>query len=219
MEKEIELKSVEEASEKLANLTKDASINKPSEEETKAAEKEFELAANTFNTKKFNIGTEEEFKEISEFILTFLDKFVYWTKNGWMGVLKLNEETEDFVKTYKSGSYGLGYQALEFLFYVLTNPGGSGIESAREIEKYADIYGKLVEYAGKELELARAELKEIQYLQENWNAMLQGFYLEREDGVEQVNDVPENGPEDVPENGPEDVPENGPEDGRNELNA
>jgi hypothetical protein len=183
-EKEIEVKNVAEAQEKLADFAKDSSINKPSEEETLAAEKKFDEAAKAFNIKLFTIGTEEEAMEVSDFLLTFLDKFVYWTKNGWMGVLKLHEEITEFKKNYKDGPYGLGYQALEFLFFALTNPGGSGLATAREIEKVAEMYGKMVEYAGKKLELARAELKEIQYLQEEWNAMLQGFYLVREDGVE-----------------------------------
>lgn len=182
-EKEIEVKNVAEAQEKLAEIAKDASINKPTELEKLAAEKKFDEAAKEFNAKLFPIGTEEEATEVADFLLVFLDKFVYWTKNGWMGVLKLDEEIREFKKNYKEGPYGLGYQALEFLFYALTNPGGSGLSSAKEIEKVAEMYGKLVEYTGKELETARAELKDIQFLQEEWNAMLQGFYLEREDGV------------------------------------
>lgn len=185
-EKEIEVKSVAEAQEKLADLasTKDASINKPSKEETLAAEKEFDVASKAFNVKMFSLGEESEASEITNFVLEFLEKYVYWTKNGWMGVLKMHEEIQAFQKEFKKGPFQIGYQALEFLFYALTNPGGSGIESARGIEKHVEIYGKLVEISGKELESAREELKEIQWLQEKWNAMLQGFYIEKEDGVE-----------------------------------
>lgn len=194
-EKGIEVKNVQEAQEKLAEIAKDSSINKPSEEECEVAGKEFDDAAKVFNGKIFEIGTEKEFKEVSEFMITFLNKFVYWTKNGWMGVLKLEEEVTAMIKTHKKGDggYKLGYQALEFLFYVLTNPGGNGIETAREIEKVAEMYGKMVEISGKKLEAARAELKDIQWLQEKYNAMLQGFYLEKEDGVELV-EAPEEEP-------------------------
>jgi len=182
---EIEVKNIKEAHAKLDELLKiDPSTNKPSEEEIEVSHKEFEAAAQKFSSTNFELGEEKEFSELSEFVLTFLEKFVYWTKNGWMGVLKLHDEVSETREKWQSGPFTVGYQALEFLFYVLTNPGGNGIESAREIEKYADIYAKMIEYAGKTLETARAELREVQWLEEKRNAMLQGFYLERQDGVE-----------------------------------
>lgn len=187
-QKGMSVESVEKAQELLSELAKDASINKPTEEETQAAEKEFDLASKAFNSKMFVLGEKKEFDEISDFVLLFLEKFVYWTKNGWMGVLKMHDEVSEFKKKRKKEPFSVGYQALEFLFFALTNPGGSGIESAREIEKHAEIYGKLVELTGKSVEDARAELKEIQWLQEKWNAMLQGFYIEKEDGVEPVDE-------------------------------
>jgi hypothetical protein len=187
---ELEVKNLKEAQEKLDELLKlDPSMNRPSESEIEAAHKEFEEAAKAFSVKLFEIGSEENFGRYSTFVLEFLEKFVYWTKNGWMGVLKLNDEVHETRKTYKSGPFTVGYQALEFLFYVLTNPGGSGIESAREIEKHAEVYAELIENTGKALEAARAELKDIQWLEEKRNAMMQGFYLEKEDGVEIPDDT------------------------------
>ena len=184
MAEEIEVKSVAEAQEKLAEIAKDSSINKPTEAEIKQAEEVFNTAAKAFQDKVFDVGEEKDVASISNFLLEYLEKYVYWTKNGWMGVLKMYDEITEFKKKYKSGPYTVGYQALEFLFYTLTNPGGTGIKSARGIEKHTEVYGNLVESSGKALEEAREELKEIQFLQETWNAMLQGFYLEKQDGVE-----------------------------------
>ena len=185
MAKEIELGSIEEAQEKLAEMAGDPSLNKPSEEEINEATKDFNDKAAAFNGKMFPIGDAEKADEIYDFVLEFLEKHVYWTKNGWMGVLKMHEELTETRKNRKEDEpFNVGYQALEFLFYALTNPGGTGIESAKAIEKVADIYIETMEFAGKELEAAREELKDIQWLQDKVAAMQQGFYLEKEDGPE-----------------------------------
>ena len=183
---EIELKNVEEAKEKLAELE---GVNKPTEEETKAAELELKEAVDLFNATRYDIGTPEEFEKVSGFILNFLENFVYWTKNGWMGVIKLHEEVSETRHTYTSGAFSVGYQALEFLVFALSNPGGTGLQSARDLESIAEEYGMVIEIAGKQLEGARANLKDIQWLQDKWTAMLQGFYLEKEDGVEVPEDT------------------------------
>ena len=182
---EIDVKNIEEVKEKLNEISQDSSINKPTEEEVNEVTKEFNAKAAKFNGKTFKIGTAKKAEEIYNFVLIFLEKHVYWTKNGWMGVLKMHEElTETLKNRKKSEPFKVGYQALEFLFYALSNPGGTGIETARAIEKVADIYIEVMELAGKELESAREELKEIQWLQDKVTAMQQGFYLEKEDELE-----------------------------------
>jgi hypothetical protein len=181
---EIEVKNIAEAQEILENLSETTPLNKPTEAEVNEATQEFNKKAAEFNSKKFAIGDSKEALEIYDFVLEFLEKHVYWTKNGWMGVLKMHEElTESKTKRKKNDSFTVGYQALEFLFYALSNPGGSGIESAKAIEKLADIYIHTLELAGIQLEAARKELKDIQWLQDKVTAMAQGFYLEREDGI------------------------------------
>jgi len=181
---EIDLKSIEEAQQKLEELQTDSSLNKPTEEEINEATKDFNAQAAKFNGKRFPIGDAKKAEAIFAFVLEFLEKHVYWTKNGWMGVLKMHEElTETKKNRKKEDSFAVGYQALEFLFYALSNPGGSGLESAKAIERLADIYIETLELAGKELEAARKELKDIQFLQDKVTAMQQGFYLEKEDGV------------------------------------
>jgi len=157
--------------------------NKPSQKEIDDVEKEYKLEAEKFNNAKYEIGDSSQTKDIANFLIEFLEKYVYWTKNGWMGVLKLHEEITEFLKTVKDGEpFTLSYQALEFTFFALSNPGGSGIKSAREIEKVADLYAKVIEYTGKKVEIAREKLKHVQWLQEKWAAMSQGFYIEEKDG-------------------------------------
>ena len=42
--------------------------------------------------------------EIYNFVLDFMENHVYWTKNGWMGVLRLHEELTESKKNKKDGS-------------------------------------------------------------------------------------------------------------------
>jgi hypothetical protein len=178
---EIDVKNIEDIEEILS----DPSINKPTEAEINEATKEFNSKAAAFNKKAFKIGPAKKADAIYDFVLDFLENHVYWTKNGWMGVLKMYEELTATRKNKKEkDAFVVGYQGLEFLFYALSNPGGTGLESAKSIEKIADIYIETLEYAAKKLEAGRKELEDIQFLQEKVTAMQQGFYLEKEDGVE-----------------------------------
>ena len=130
---EIEVKNIKEAQEKLAEM-EDASLNKPTESEINEATKDFNAKAAEFNSKKFKIGKPKQADEIFDFVINFMENHVYWTKNGWMGVLKMHEELSEAKKNKKKGeAFAVGYQALEFMFYALTNPGGTGIESARAV--------------------------------------------------------------------------------------
>lgn len=162
--------------------------NKPTKEEIDAAEAEYSAAAEAFTKNKYAIGTPEESDDIFKFFFNYIENHVMWTKNGWMGVIRLQEEISALYEQYKEEPavlpFELGYQALEFTMFMLSNPGGIGLKSAKAIEIVADLYIKIMEDCGQKLEEARIELKEIQFLYDKWTAMQQGFYLEREDGVE-----------------------------------
>jgi len=180
-EKEIEVKDLKEAQEKIEELRKDSSINKPTEKEINEATKIFNEQAKKFNETKFEIGKPEDFDKVYGFVMEFMEKHVYWTKQGWMGVLRMVEELEQLKKDHKDEAFGVSYHALEFLFFALTNPGGSGLETAKALDAAKETYGEVLDLAGHRLEEARKELKEIQFLQDQVTAMQQGFYLERED--------------------------------------
>ena len=190
MSKEIEFNSLAEAQQKIAELNKDVSLNKPSKKEVEQAAIDFEQAKKDFEIKKFDIGTPEQANDIYDFVIDFMENFVYWTKNGWMGVLRMHEELMLAKKENKEGDcFKVGYQALEFLFYALTNPGGSGLESARAVEKVAELYAEVIELTGKQLEVSREELKDVQWLGDKAAAAVQGFYLEKEDGTQEAHDA------------------------------
>jgi len=180
---ELEINNLKELDEKLKETLKN-NPNKPSEEEIEKAKKEFEEAYKNFFQKSWNIGDAKDAQEILEYIQHFVRNRIFWTKNGWMGVIKMMEElndAEEFLKVNPKENLKMGYQAMEFIFYSFQNAGGIGLQSALDFEKEKEIFAKCFDAIGKSLSLAREELKKIQILQDKYSAMSQGFYLEIED--------------------------------------
>lgn len=186
---ELEINNVKELDEKLAEALVD-SENKPSDEEVEEAKKEFEDSGRDFSVKSWDIGESEDAQRNVDYLIHYVANRLFWTKTGWMGVIKMQEEladAENFIKTNPKSPLKLGYQALEFIFYSLQNAGGIGFQSAKDFEEENEIYAKVFDQIGGPIAEARKELKEIQFLQDKYAAMAQGFYLEVEDEVEEVN--------------------------------
>lgn len=178
----LEINTVKKLDEKLSKAIKD-SKNKPSDEEVKEAQEKFEEASKNFSIKSWNIGESKDAQAHIDYLNHFVANRLFWTKNGWMGVIKIDEEltdAENFIKTNTNSPLKLGYQAIEFIFYSLQNPGGIGLQAAKDFEGENKLYAKMFDAIGDQVKEARKELKEIQILQDQYGAMAQGFYLEIE---------------------------------------
>lgn len=155
-------------------------MNKPTPEEVEQFKNEFEAAVQAFTTKKWAISEIGSFgaNDVGLFLLDFIDRFAFWTKQGWMGLIKMREETEKAMKLAdENTALEFDWQAMEFSAYMLSNPGSIGINSALEFEKIAEKYSKILTVVGQKLEEVREERKNLEYLQERWAAGEQGFYL------------------------------------------
>jgi len=170
----------------------ESNTNKPTPEEIEEAELKYQEISAEFTAKEYEIGGVEHANDVYNFFINYIENHVMWTKNGWMGVIKLNDEIiqkyEEFKKNPES-VFTLGYQALEFTMFMLSNPGGIGLNSAKSIERMSDIYIFIMEEVSNKLDGARAQLKDIQFAYDRWISMQQGFYLEREDSLELPEDL------------------------------
>ena len=178
----LEINNVQELDEKLAEAI-ETNDNKPTDEEVEGAQKAFDEASVSFASKSWDIGETEDAQSNLDYINHFVMNRLFWTKTGWMGVLKMHEELEDaqkFLTANPTLNLKLGYQALEFMFYSFQNPGGVGLQAAHDFEQENEIYAKVFDAMGPMIADARKELKDIQFLQDQYAAMAQGFYLEVE---------------------------------------
>jgi len=191
----LEISNPDELNEKLTAAIEN-NENKPTEEEVEAKKLEVEESSKNFSVKSWDIGDGEKAQSYIDYIAHFMRNRIFWTKNGWMGVLKMNEELKDaekFIKENPGQPLKLGYQAMEFLFYSFQNPGGIGLQAAQDFESENDTYAEVFNDLGEQLAAARKELKDIQFMQEQYVAMQQGFFLEVEEETEEA-PVPEETP-------------------------
>lgn len=159
----------------------------PSPEEVEQYKKDFQDAYVAFTEKKWSISDPGNFpaNDVGLYLLDFMKKYAFWSKTEWMGMIKMEEEIQkEMPLANDTAGLQLNYQALEYCAYMMSNPGATGIELAKEFEKQADKYSKIGIVVGTRIEEARKELKEIQFLQEKWAAGEQGFYYEREPAPE-----------------------------------
>jgi len=181
---ELEVTNIEDAKEKLKEIDPEGKLNKPTPEEIEKFKQDFQDAMKAFDEKRWDISEAGRFgaNDVGMYLLDYIKKFAFWKNTEWMGLIKMEEEVKKSM-SFADASTGLNfsYQALEFCAYMLTNPGGTGIALAKEFEAQADKYSKVGIVVGSQIENARKELKEIQFLQDVYLAAAQGFYLSRDD--------------------------------------
>lgn len=156
-------------------------MRKPTEEDIEKFKEEFSRAQTEFEQRRWQISEPGIFgiNDVGMYLLEFMDKYAFWSKTEWMGMIKMDDEIRKAM-TVSDPSVGiaLSYQALEFCAYMLSNPGGTGIKLAKQFDEQADKYSKVGMVVGAQVEEARKKLKEVQFLQETWAASLQGLFLE-----------------------------------------
>ncbi len=173
--------------EEIKKLINDPSINKPSEEEILQYEKEFKEASDEFNTRLYEVTTFDKAVGYIDFILNYIKSYGLWEKHAWMGMIKLEEElllTKESINSNKEKSLIMSYPAIEFTAYILDNPAGIGLESAKAFEKNYEMYAEIQGAIGEQIALIRKTLKHLQFLQDRYAAALQGMYLIENDAVE-----------------------------------
>jgi hypothetical protein len=155
-------------------------VGKPTPEEVVKYKEEFEAAVKKFQETKWEISEKGNYAAnvVGMFLMDYMKRFGFWTKTGWMGMIKMDEEIKKaMANANETTAFCLDYQALEFCAYMMSSPGGVGLPLALEFEKIADQYSKIGIVVGTKVEEARTKLKEVQYLQEKYAAAEQGFYL------------------------------------------
>jgi len=163
------------------NEVKESILNKPTPEEILAFKKDFDESLENFHATRWDLSEEKgafASNDVGIFLLDFMKRFAFWTKTGWMGMIKMEEEIQAALKAVTDENpISLDYQGLEFCAYMLSNPGGVGLQLALDFEKIADKYAKVSMTVARQQEDARASLKDIAYKQEKYAAAEQGFYL------------------------------------------
>lgn len=189
----------EQIREQLEALANDPSINKPSDEEVKQYADEYEAASVEFETTRWDVGTADQGQMLLDFIRHYSRERHLWKQHEWMGVIKMQEELDLVEKQFQvqagADPIAFEYKALEFIFHMLQNPGGIGYQAALDFDAESETYVQVFNTVAQAVETSRKALKDLDFLQQRWQAAAQGFYLEKEDGVAQEEGVIETDPE------------------------
>ena len=181
----------------LTEIMKDPSINRPEREEIDKFKFEYEELSQAFGIGRWEVGTAEQGDKIKGFIRHFLSERYMWKENQWMGIIQLDKELEQIEDAFNLGGkkapINFGYQALEFVFHMLQNPGGIGLTSAKDFQEDNEIYSEVFDAVGNSLQEARSALKEVDFSQQRWAAAEQGFYLEKDSPVVEEEEGNDNG--------------------------
>jgi hypothetical protein len=155
--------------------------NKPTDAEIAIAKQNFDEAVTEFNNKTWELGTAEEAPKLATFLLKFISEDLVWIKNGFLGIVKLDEELRNTIKHRKEDeAISLGYHALVFLAYSINNFSGVGLKQAKKLAKFEKEYNMVFTTILEKQQESQDMIKEVQFKQDVWAAALQGFKLERE---------------------------------------
>ena len=100
------------------------------------AKKDLEDAVEDQKKKTYNIGDAADgiALKTAEFLKEWNEKFNYWEKGSWRGLIRFNVVISEIIEKLKADdkmNLDIDYQTLIFLYNSMMNPNGIGLESAR----------------------------------------------------------------------------------------
>lgn len=102
------------------------------------AKKDLEDAVEDQKKKTYDIGTNEDGLALktAQFLKEWNEKFNYWEKGSWRGLIRFNVVIEGLIDELKKDDkkhLEIDYQTLIFLYNSMMNPNGIGLASARQM--------------------------------------------------------------------------------------
>lgn len=154
---------------------------KPTEEEIEEYTKEMEAGFEAYNNMSdFVISEDAELsKKLYDMAIKYNSELYTWKHDEWKGVIMFDETMKS-----QEGSerFTIDKNNLQWLYYIITNPSGVGIEKAREMKANEEVFVQLVERITEAMTEFKEIVEDLRFLQDRVAAAHQGFYL-RQDGI------------------------------------
>ena len=102
------------------------------------AKKDLEDAVEDQKKKTYNIGDAADgiALKTAEFLKEWNEKFNYWEKGSWRGLIRFNVVISEIIEKLKADdkmNLDIDYQTLIFLYNSMMNPSGIGLDTARQM--------------------------------------------------------------------------------------
>jgi hypothetical protein len=143
-----------------------------------AAKVEFEERVKALQAKTYLIADKDNAERVAKFLQHFNNVDAQWSKNLWIGIIQFDKYITDFLTKFGEVPCDLvfDYGPLSFMYTIMMEPRGTGLESAKYMESINEEYSKILEVIGQHVDWIQTEQKHCQNLQDVWSLRSQGFY-------------------------------------------
>lgn len=158
----------------------------PTEEDIERFEAEFKEAHDKYtNMEDFVIAEGDKGKSMLEAALFYNNEIYIWKGEEFNGVIYFNELYSDMLLKYNLGEiskFTLDKNSVQWLFYILSNMSGLGLEAAKQISEKRELFAELCDSINECSETIKKCIDDIKYTQDKVAAAHQGFFCKRYDG-------------------------------------
>lgn len=166
----------------------------PTDEDIANAKKAFEDAVTKHQSnKEYVIADKANALRVATFLRTFIERS-FWTQRMFVGVLNFKALMDDFISGFNEDEpvdLVLDYMATQFIYIMLENYAGVGIDSANWMAENWEEYLPIYETVHEHIDSYNAENSKCEELKEVWGMFEQGYYLVVLDGTETEEAVPQ----------------------------
>lgn len=152
----------------------------PTDEDVAQAKADFEDANKALQGKKdYVIADKENALRVATFLKNFVDN-CFWTGRSFVGVLNFSALMKDFIDGFeKNGSpeLVLEYGPMQFVYLIMENYGGIGIDSANKMAEMWDEYLPIYEKLHELIDWYNLEVHRCDNLKNRWAMFEQGYYM------------------------------------------
>lgn len=152
----------------------------PTDEDIENAKKAFEEATLALQSgKEYVIADKANALRVAKFLKVFIER-CFWTQRMFVGVLNFRGLLDDFIESYDENDpkdFVLDYMATQFIYIMLENYAGVGVESANWMAENWEEYLPIYETVREHIDSYNAETKRCEDLKEVWGMFEQGYYL------------------------------------------
>ncbi|MEG1141340.1 MAG: hypothetical protein RSE41_02635 [Clostridia bacterium] len=158
--------------------------NSPSAEEIKLYEENYTKLVEDYKYKYhtdiiYTIGELKDGEKIFNVLSEYNNNHYIWTKDVWQGLLTFNKELDN-IKDSLSEGFRVSASAIQYIFYIISQPTCKGIESAIWYNDNIEVIGAIYEACKEFLKNQQEELSQINIAKERVASAHQGFYYEPE---------------------------------------
>jgi len=153
----------------------------PTEEDIRAAQKDFEYATTTLNEKNdYIVADKENALRVAKFMREFIGN-CHWEQRYFVGVINFCALMDEFIEKFDENNptdLVLEYGPLQFAQIMFANYSGNGLEEAKRMAEINDEFVPIHDKLHELTDWYENEAKKCEDLRNRWAMYAQGYAME-----------------------------------------